>query len=227
MSLPETTFPFRIEHPDLPGVVFDLAHTQDQAESKLAWLLNADSGFVIVPNVASAPATAPAAEVPPPDTLALWLDELVQSEGSRDGAYKFLFDHLAIAQGHLQDVHAAAAALRGKAAEAAKPMPPLVCPFEEGNLIADKHSGTRAVVYVINDLAGFILVELEDRTVHSVPAINYADFDLVEKKAPKDFFVEKPKEVVAVAPMAPPTKRKAEKKTTKRNSADLLKANKN
>lgn len=232
MSLPETTFPFRIEHPDAPGVVFDLAHTQDQAESKLAWLLNADRGFVIVPNVASAPAAAIAPEVPVPDTLALWLDELVQSEGSRDAAYKFLFDHLAIAQGHKQDVAIAAAAMAGEAADLAEPTPPEACPFEVGNHIADRNSDTLAVVDSIDDAAGVMHVLLPDRSAHQVPALNYGDFKLVHKATPKEFFTVKPKAKTAPAPAGSPVpakrKRKSRaKKITRRNPADLLKAKNN
>lgn len=229
MSLPETTFPFRIEHPDAPGVVFDLAHTQAQAESKLERLLDFQQGYVIAPNIAGAPPAAAAPEVAPPDTLALWLDELVQSEGSRDAAYKFLFDHLAIAQGHLQDVSIAAAALRGESAEAAEPTPPPVCPFEPGNQIGDRNSDTLAVVDSIDAAAGKMHVLLSDRSSHTVPAINYVDFDLVEKSAPKGFFVApKPKKSPPVETPAPPSRpQRSGAKIEKRNPADLLKAKNN
>lgn len=227
MSLPKSPFAFRIEHPGAPGMAFDLAHTESQAESKLVWLQQTESheGLVIVPNEASAPVAAPAPEIPLPDTLALWLDELIQSEGSRDAAYKFLFDHLIIAQKLLRATHLATEALRAQNVAQAEPQLPPVCPFKSGNVIADNHSGSHASVQSIDDKAGVMIVLLPDRTTHQVPAINYTDFELAEKTTPDSFFTVPPAAEPVAPPVIEPRKPKSEKKVSKRAATDLLKKN--
>lgn len=168
---------------DLPGYVFDVAETEDQAKTKIL-RLNRETGleFHAKPNGEVAPVK--------PTDLQILVSEFVQKLGGSELAvHEAIYDLM-----HRPPPEPEKPAVEPPAAEPpVLPPPPPECPFKIGNIVRCVHSGNlgRVIAIVLAEPSGTVGMELAligEAKPHHVPAAVYPDFELAyesQKEMPK------------------------------------------
>jgi len=162
--------PFVLVHPGHPGIIFDLAHTDEQAVTKLYRLNSSgDTGFRIEPN---------AARHTEPGPLEKIIAELVQKFGSEVEAHTAIYELI-----H-KPLPFASETAQPTAEPVIQPEPPVLppeCPFHVGEILRDSFSDTLGQVREIipaepSGTRGLKLALHGHSRLHFVPAANYGDF---------------------------------------------------